>query len=89
MAIDTARKRASVAGVGKIWRGRAIIPDGTIDQGDRQQIAWSYSGILAGAVTAILRTVTLPARVFTLNLSERELELELPERSFTLRVRSQ
>ncbi len=45
MAIDTAAKRASVAGM--------IIPDGTLDQGDRQTIAGFYGGILATAAVAV------------------------------------
>ena len=46
MAIDTAAKRASALGFGLI-ASLFIIPDGTIDQGDRQTISNMYSGILA------------------------------------------
>lgn len=49
MAIDTAQKRASLATVANPWNGPSIIPDGSLDQGDRQQVGWSYSGILAAA----------------------------------------
>jgi hypothetical protein len=48
--IDSAAKRASVLGY--------IIPDGTLDQGDRKTIAGFYGGILAGAIaiaTGLLR----------------------------------
>jgi len=55
MAIDTARKRKSAATVGAVWNGPSVVPTGAIDQADRQHVAWSYSGILAGAagVTAV------------------------------------
>lgn len=52
--LDSPSKRASSVG---ILLGFALLvppaPDGTIDQGDRQHIAWSYSGILAtsGVIT--------------------------------------
>lgn len=46
MAIDSASKRASVLGFGFVAL-TLIIPDGTLDQGDRQTINDSYSGILA------------------------------------------
>ena len=45
MAIDTAAKRASVM--------HMIIPDGSIDQADRQTITWMYGGILASALSAV------------------------------------
>lgn len=57
MAIDTARKRAGAASVGRVWRGRAIRPDGTLDQADRQQVGWSYPGILA-VTPAVLAVCT-------------------------------
>lgn len=48
MAIDSASKRASALGFGFIAI-TLVIPDGTLDQGDRQTIADQYSGILASA----------------------------------------
>jgi hypothetical protein len=51
MAIDTANKRYSACWVGLPWRGILPFPDGTIDQADRQHIAFLYSGILASGVT--------------------------------------
>lgn len=55
MAIDTAGKRASVLGI--------IIPDGTLDQGDRQTILDIYRGILAGTgLPTGLVTVAFSAR---------------------------
>lgn len=46
MAIDSASKRASAIGVGSPFI-TAIIPDGNLDQGDRQTMSSAYSGILA------------------------------------------
>ena len=46
MALDTAAKRASALGY-EFAPSLFIIPDGTIDQGDRQTIVDLYSGILA------------------------------------------
>lgn len=53
MALDSASKRSSAVNVGSPWRARLPFPDGTIDQGDRQAVAFMYSGILAGAAVAI------------------------------------
>lgn len=42
MAIDSASKRKSVAGITVGW---GITPDGTPGAEWRQQVAWTYSGI--------------------------------------------
>jgi hypothetical protein len=47
MAIDTAAKRLSSFCDGMPWNFGPPFPDGTIDQGDRQTVAFTYSGILA------------------------------------------
>jgi hypothetical protein len=52
MAIDTAEKRRSVAGVGLVIFGPAVTPTVGKDQEWRQQSAWSYSGILAESPVA-------------------------------------
>lgn len=53
--LDTASKRISSVGLmGSILA--LPLPDATLGQGDRQHIAWSYSGILAGA-SAVLEFV--------------------------------
>ena len=52
MPIDSASKRASAAGFSTLEE--FIIPDGTLDQGDRQTIGNCYSGILAEAVTLLV-----------------------------------
>lgn len=53
MAIDTRNKRGSVLGIDlsflHIWPN----PDGALNQADRQQIAFKYSGILAGGSVVI------------------------------------
>lgn len=47
MAIDTAQKRRSAAGVPFLPLGPAVTPDSAKDQAWRQEVAWSYSGIAA------------------------------------------
>ena len=61
MAIDTAAKRASVLGFA-FAPLLLVVPDGSIDQGDRQTIAHLYSGVLAipftpSAATFVASTV--------------------------------
>lgn len=48
MAIDTAEKRRSAAGVPFVVLGPGVTPNAAKDQEWRQQSAWSYSGILVG-----------------------------------------
>ena len=50
--LDTRSKRASSVGILLVWFLAPPLPDGTISQGDRQHIAWSYSGIAATVVSA-------------------------------------
>lgn len=60
--LDTASKRISSVG---LW-GVALalpLPDGTLGQGDRQHIAASYSGILAGAAAAMEFILDLNTRI--------------------------
>jgi hypothetical protein len=47
--LDTTSKRRSSVGLLSGWLLAPPKPDGTLDAGDRQHIALSYSGILAGA----------------------------------------
>ncbi len=59
MAIDTENKRRSIVGLGGI--GVMLpVPDTVIDQGDRQQIAGYYRGILA------LNPIVIPKLLFKL-----------------------
>lgn len=53
MALDTANKRLSAIHLGSPWRGLLPIPDGTLNQGDRQHVMFFYSGILAEAPATI------------------------------------
>lgn len=53
MAVDTRNKRASAICVGLPWRPLPN-PDGTIDEFDQQQVAYSYAGIDALAPVAPL-----------------------------------
>ena len=45
--LDSRSKRASSVGRFQPWLASPVLPDGDIDQGDRQHTAFSYSGILA------------------------------------------
>lgn len=45
--IDTRSKRASAACILACWIVSPILPDATLDQGDRQHATWVYSGVLA------------------------------------------
>ncbi len=57
MAIDTAAKRASALGDCD-YTQQFVIPDGTIDQGDRQTIADCYGGILAAPLGIAALAIT-------------------------------
>ena len=51
MAIDSREKRASVVGINRL-AGPSVTPDAAQDQEWRQEVGYSYSGILAaGGVT--------------------------------------
>jgi hypothetical protein len=47
--LDTRSKRASSVGIALAFILSPPLPDAALSQGDRQHIAVSYSGILAGA----------------------------------------
>jgi hypothetical protein len=49
MAIDSLRKRASVASLGLAFLGPSVVADGSFIQGDRQTIGHGYYGINVGA----------------------------------------
>lgn len=49
MAIDTAEKRRSVAGIPGVPFGPNVTPNASKDVEWRQQVAWSYSGIAPAA----------------------------------------
>lgn len=52
--LDTRSKRASSVQILLPFVLAPVLPDGTIDQGDRQHTAHSYSGIAADAPTIVL-----------------------------------
>ncbi len=53
MSVDTTNKRYSAIHVGCPWRSSLPIPDGSVDQGDRQHVAGLYRGVLADPLTAV------------------------------------
>lgn len=53
MPIDTAVKRGSAIDVSMPWRPFLPLPDGAINQGDRQAVPFMYSGILAGGTPSV------------------------------------
>jgi hypothetical protein len=71
--IDTPQKRLSALARRRLpWLRRFTlpIPDGTIDQGDRQQVAFVYRGILAGAaevVGTLVGTWSNVVRIYSTN----------------------
>ncbi len=52
MPIDTRDKRSSAVHVSLPWRGELPAPDGSLNQGDRQQAAQQYRGINAAPPAA-------------------------------------
>ena len=65
MALDTVNKRLSAIHVGLPWRGILPLPDGAIDQGDRQIIALLSNAVQAGVfvpVRVYRATVQVPTR---------------------------
>jgi hypothetical protein len=69
VAIDTPAKRNSAIATRRLpWMRRFLpIPASGVDQGDRQQVAFVYRGILAEEVATeggfVSATVSLPPRV--------------------------
>lgn len=59
MAIDTAAKRRSAAGVPFLPLGPGVTPDATPGIAWRQQVAWSYSGIT---------TISFSPQIYTANV---------------------
>ena len=62
MPIDSRAKRASTIQIWKPFVMAPVTPDGTIEQGDRQHIAYSYSGILAAGAPQVYYSIpTIPS----------------------------
>lgn len=57
MAIDTAAKRASAMGFMQPWF-KLVVPDGTVEQADRQTTGDLYGGILADVLAIVYATMT-------------------------------
>ena len=53
MAIDTREKRASVVGINRL-AGPSVTPNAAQDQEWRQEVGYSYSGILASSVIVVV-----------------------------------
>lgn len=49
--LNSRSKRASSVNLLKSWGLSLVLPDATLDQGDRQHIAWAYSGIAATTIS--------------------------------------
>lgn len=61
--LDTRSKRASSVGLLLPFLAVPPLPDGTLGAGDRQHIAFSYSGILAGATAALAFVLDVNTRI--------------------------
>lgn len=72
MAIDTAAKRRSVAGLPFWLFGPGVTPDATPDSFWRQCVGWGYAGIAAaeGAVVAVVAAAAGVARRMKLVTSD-------------------
>ena len=55
--LDTRNKRASAINFNFPWSHVYPNPDGTINQADRQQTAYSYPGILAAGVSTAVNNI--------------------------------
>ena len=63
MAVDSRSKRASAVSILSPWMLSPPLPDGTVGQGDRQHVAWAYSGILASAAEGLTELFYLLSRI--------------------------
>lgn len=51
--MDTRNKRASAIAINRPYLILLPFPDGSVDQPDRQQLGFAYSGIFAGVISII------------------------------------
>ena len=60
MAVDSKQKRSSAIGLRQAWLPVLPDADGSLDQGDRQDTAFSYMGILSSSpsITKVSKVVT-------------------------------
>lgn len=79
MAIDTENKRRSVAHI-------LPVPDSDIDQADRQQVAWIYSGILViqllGEVLSRIYEVPTEDRIYEVPAENRIYDVPTEDRIY-------
>lgn len=86
MAIDSAQKRRSAAGVPCHPLGPGVTPNALKDQGWRQQAGWGYSGIAAGALNELGDVIVAvavalnPARVALSQIPTRAASSAIPTR---------
>lgn len=89
MAVDTQDKRASVLGFGLAFT--LVLPaPGTIDQPDRQHVAYSYRGIEAEQPSLLPDNIIIgsltaaqPVRSLSVTHAERSIACDQPLRSLT------
>lgn len=62
MAIDTRSKRASVLGVGLAVTLALPLADGSVDQPDRQHVAFTYAGLEAASALSATADVVIAVR---------------------------
>lgn len=79
MALDTAAKRLSAVAIGSPWRPVVPVPDGTLDQGDRQTFARLARAVLATSAVAL---VAARSRSATIPREPRSLTVPRARRSF-------
>lgn len=73
MAMDTAGERYSAINVGSPWRGLNYIPSGTVDNPERQALAYLYAGI--SSVGAPIVSDTIPNISHTENTGTHSYDL--------------
>ena len=78
--LDTTSKRRSSVQVISPWLLAPVLPDGTVGQGDRQHVAWTYAGILAAGALAALVALTLNSRSAGLTVDSRAVTLTVEDR---------
>ncbi len=82
--MNTANKRASAIGIGLAIRLVLPIPDSTIDQADRQQVAYSYAGIPAASPIPIPETTR--ARNVRVTAASEAVDIQVSAASVALDV---
>ncbi len=82
MAVDTKQKRASAIGVR--WAWLPILPDadGSVSQADRQDVAFTYTGILSASPVVAAVSKVLHALQFVSTLTVDGFTPTLVSRAF-------